>query len=74
MAERCERTELFVDQRAHCRGMTEPAPERPRSRPWFPAAFPGCCAECLDTFDEGDLIRSDGAGGWIADCCEGDDD
>ncbi|MEU4576630.1 hypothetical protein [Nonomuraea sp. NPDC023979] len=73
MTQRCEITELFTDQCAHCRRIPdEPAPERPRRRPWFPAAFPGCCAECLDTFDEGDLIRSDGAGGWIAECCDDD--
>ncbi|MGP4092981.1 hypothetical protein [Nonomuraea sp. KM90] len=41
--------------------------------PWFHAGYPGECA-CGASFDEGDQIRADGEGGWVAECCGGDDD
>jgi hypothetical protein len=66
-APRCPITELLVDQCAHCR----PAPARvePELGPWFAAAFRGRCASCDGWFDEFELIRADGAGGWLAQCC-----
>jgi hypothetical protein len=74
MAERCERTELLVDQCAHCRGVTEPAPARTVLGPWFPAGYPGWCSGCGQVFGQGDMIRADGCGEYLADCCGGDDD
>jgi len=62
MAERCERTELLVDQCAHCRGVTEPAPARTVLGPWFPAGYPGWCSGCGQVFGQGDMIRADGCG------------
>jgi hypothetical protein len=53
-AERCERTDLLVDQCAHCRG--EEAPRRSRASRPFPAAYVGSCALGLDFIDEGDTI------------------
>lgn len=42
--------------------------------PWFIAAYDGDCAGCGDEFCEGDEIRADGEGGWLARCCGGGDD
>jgi hypothetical protein len=43
--------------------------------PWFEARFDGECDDCGAEFEAGDQIRSDGAGGWLGECCgEGDDD
>lgn len=72
---RCEQTELFVDQCAHCRNVPDLArerPKRPRPGPWFAAGYLGNCSECDIRFEEGDQIRADGAGGWLPECC-GDD-
>jgi hypothetical protein len=52
----------------------DPTPERTSMGPWFPAGYDGHCGCCGDSFDEGDLIRSDGEGGWLAECCGDDDD
>lgn len=54
MPERCERTDLLVDQCAHCQGH-EKQPEKRTSRP-FEAAYPGSCSVDLDYIDEGDMI------------------
>lgn len=54
MAERCERTDLLVDQCAHCRGDEDkglPCTSRP-----FGARYPGSCSVDLDYIDEGDMI------------------
>lgn len=72
MPERCERTELFVDQCAHCRGV--PPPETLELNPytfgpWFPARYDGECTECGVDFAAGDEIRSDGFGGWLCGDC-----
>lgn len=32
--------------------------------PWFGAQFPGICESCNNGFEEGDMIRADGNGGW----------
>lgn len=74
MAERCERTELLVDQCAHCRGVTEPVPARTPYGPRFTAQWPGFCSCCGDEFASGEKIRADGCGGYLAECCGGDDD
>lgn len=79
--ERCTVTELFVNQCAHCYPKSmldddyptnQPAvdqDEESKYGPWFPAQYRGACGGCGDRFDEGDDIRSDGTGGWLATCC-----
>lgn len=37
--------------------------------PWFPCGHGGRCAGCYGRFEGGDLIRADGEGGWLAECC-----
>jgi hypothetical protein len=37
--------------------------------PWFTARFDGHCAGCDDPVGPGDLIRSDGSGGWLCTDC-----
>lgn len=70
--ERCPVTDLIASQCAHCRQVPvadlfdEPA-ERPG--PWFQAFYAGECAGCCDTFGEGEQIRADGHGGYLAECC-----
>lgn len=81
MTERCERTELLVDDCAHCRGHKsieeQVADERiqlgeARTR-WFNAIYPGKCAGCGTPFDEGNLIHGvPGHAGWVAECCAED--
>lgn len=73
MTQRCEITELFPDQCAHCRGiMSEPAQSPYANRPQTPARYPGWCSVCGEPFGQGDLIAADGIGGWRAECCAGD--
>lgn len=47
--------------------------ESPPLAPVVTAAFEGpCSVDCGSMIEEGDDIRSDGAGGWVhADCAEG---
>ncbi|WP_214103200.1 hypothetical protein [Acrocarpospora catenulata] len=71
MADRCELTELIREQCAHCR--PAPPPEPRLYGRWFAAQFPGDCAGCGERFEEGDEIRWDGEGGYLAECCGGDD-
>lgn len=75
-APRCELTELYVDQCTHCRPKTAPdavaeflAEREILLGLWFPAAYPGHCDQCGVSFDQGDQIRADGEGGWVAECC-----
>ena len=81
MTARCGLTELYVDQCAHCLGITteteraavDPVADFLNSPPvtlgpWITAAYPGEC-ECGGSFDEGEQIRADGEGGWLAECC-----
>ncbi|MDX3111547.1 hypothetical protein [Nonomuraea angiospora] len=64
-------TELIKGQCAHCMNIPEPPKRRPMT-PGLTARFPGHCAGCGWEFDAGEQIRSDGAGGWLAECCDGD--
>jgi hypothetical protein len=51
-----------------------PAPGRPGYGPWFPAGHPGACdGGCGGEIVPGDLIRADGAGGWLCRDCGADD-
>jgi hypothetical protein len=42
--------------------------------PWFIAAYDGDCSGCGADFEDGDEIRADGEGGWLARCCGADDE
>lgn len=75
--ERCERTELLVDQcacRDH-RGGVDPAQEQLRLRArlldsgdWFAAQYKGRCDGCSTPFPVGAAIQM-AAWGWRAECC-----
>ena len=65
---RCSVTELLVDQCGHCRPAPQTAPE-PTLGPWIAATYRGRCASCGARIEEFDRIRSDGEGGWLAECC-----
>lgn len=69
---RCDLTDLIKDQCAHCRNVPDPTPKRRPMATVFPASYSGDCAGCGSSFDEGEQIRSDGEGGWLAECCDGD--
>lgn len=73
MDERCALTDLIKDQCAHCRRIPEPTPRRIALTPRIIAQWAGFCAGCGEEFASGEQIRSDGAGGWLAGCCDGDD-
>ena len=85
MEERCERTDLLVDQ---CACPKHRAPVEPRKTgpvPWsgpdgrtarqsasrpFEARYGGMCADCGGWFEEGDMIQYNEDGELIAiDCC-----
>ena len=42
--------------------------------PWIDARFDSDCDGCGVFIEEGDPIRSDGAGGWLCAGCGEDDD
>jgi hypothetical protein len=72
-AERCERTELLVDQcgcvdhRGGCTPEEEAASDR-QPGPWITARYgDGRCTRNGCEISTGDRIRADGAGGW--ECC-----
>lgn len=69
--ERCGVTELLVEQCAHCRKVPDPAVEGAAGLgPWISARYRGKCSGCGLPFDVFDDIRGDGAGGWLARCCD----
>ena len=79
MSNRCDLTELLVEQCAHCRLphapiLPEPSDDQfdePAEKvgPWFPARWWGECSGCGERFEKYALIRGDGMGGWLAQCC-----
>lgn len=74
--QRCEITELLTDQCAcrRCRNIPDPSPRllgHPLAKP-FAAVYPGECSDCGDRFEVGDRIRRDGSGGYVAQCCAGE--
>jgi hypothetical protein len=83
VTDRCEFTDLPVDQCAHCLGLAA-EPERLAedraaylaSDRWTPARFPGRCAACGEwTIEEGDPIRLEEGLGWYgALCCDDPDE
>lgn len=42
---------------------------RRRFGPWFAAQFGGHCAGCQAELEQGEMIRSDGDGGWLCGTC-----
>jgi hypothetical protein len=74
---RCTVTDLLIDSCAHCRFPSAPTPPDPFSGPsaklgrWFTSAYSGSCSGCGEQFEEFDQIRSDGEGGYLAECCGG---
>jgi hypothetical protein len=37
--------------------------------PWVMARYSGICSGCGGHMAQNDLIRSDGEGGWLGECC-----
>lgn len=72
MTARCALTELFVSDCAHCRRIPDPLNEFRQYGTPFRAEYAGKCAGCGDDFHDGDTIRADGAGGYLASCCDPD--
>lgn len=58
--------ELHPDACAVCNGMD--ARRRPQI-PGFTARYAGQCPACLEVISPGDLIRSDGDGGYVHEEC-----
>jgi hypothetical protein len=55
--------------------LTGTSDEADRTPNYFTSRYDGDCSNCFRHFDSGDLIRSDGDGGWMAqDCCGDEDD
>lgn len=76
--ERCERTELLVDQCAcpEHRGGAVPDEQQAQLRArllakphWFAARYAGTCDCCGERFLVGTAIRMDLQRGWRAECC-----
>lgn len=71
-SERCERTDLLVEQCAHCRGHDEEG-SRPREKtgPRFAALFRSPCGGA-DDIEAGDEIVMWRGEAWHAECAEAD--
>lgn len=75
MPDRCDLTDLLPSDCAHCRMTPDPFAEPAARRtpgevgPRFTARHPGKCG-CGESFAAGDTIRADGAGGYLAACCD----
>lgn len=69
--ERCEISDLPKGQCAHCRPRPQPdQAARARYGPWTEARFTGECAgPCGGEIRPGEMIRSDGEGGWLCQRC-----
>lgn len=74
MADRCELTELLVDQCGHCLKTPSIEDEIQADRKaliergWFAAEFAGVCGTCRVGFGPGTAIQYH-PNGWIAECC-----
>jgi hypothetical protein len=74
---RCDTTDLFVDQCAHCAGHTSiedqvlvERAELLHQPGWFPARHGGTCRRCGEPFAPDTAIRRrEGREGYIAECC-----
>jgi hypothetical protein len=79
--DRCARTELLIDQCAHCRQLASIEEQAAAHRAallhqpgWFVAAYPGRCGHCGDPFVPGAAIRrmdsaGDATSTYLAECC-----
>ena len=72
--ETCCKHEMLREQCTECR--TRAVPERPRVSPrlgrWIEARFrTECDGPCAGEIEPGDVIRSDGEGGWLCGECGG---
>jgi hypothetical protein len=73
--ERCENTDLLVRECAHCKPRAS-LPPRDTSLfgRWFEAGHDSDCdGECGGEIEAGDMIRSDGEGGWLCTSCGADE-
>jgi hypothetical protein len=79
MASRCELTELYEDQCAHCRKI-EPDPvrtyypydsvDRVKIGVVITAQYPGACGLCGEHYEAGSKIGHAGEHGWVlVECC-----
>jgi hypothetical protein len=80
VTERCERTDLLVDQCAHCTGRdggesaeAERLKRLLTRRHVFPARYAGACSKCGEHFGEGAPIIGAGDGRYLGPCCMEDD-
>lgn len=67
---RCEKTELFVSQCAHCRHIE--APSRIATGEFgvrFRAQYDGTCASCLGPIEQGEIIARLFDGGFACEGC-----
>lgn len=79
MTDRCGKTDLIVNQCAHCLGHQSIEEKTLALRAtlladptWFAANFPGTCWGCGEYFAPGAAIQGAGlhlTGCWIAECC-----
>jgi len=68
--ERCELTELYISQCAHCRKLGDPPLRKRPGRSWFNAHYPGRCGECDNFIQVGDQIKPYGIdGGYLCRDC-----
>jgi hypothetical protein len=71
-ADRCYLTDLLITQCGHCKGLQtveQQASNELRPGPPFTSRYDGTCSSCGIEFWPGEMIRADGAGGWLAECC-----
>jgi hypothetical protein len=74
--ERCQITELLIEQCAHCRPAPAPDPfDTPTNLgPWFKASFGGYCGGCGEPYGAGERIRADlCCDGYLCEGCGADD-
>jgi len=69
MADRCDLTDLLVDQCACQTHRGEPAPDAGIRSGGVVAKFPGICSGCGDRIAIGDLITAVDSGGWVHAIC-----
>lgn len=73
--QRCEITDLLVDQCAHCRKLPDPVVEDdedsgpPELGPWFAAGYRSYCSDGGEVISPGERIRADGQGGYLCSFC-----
>lgn len=72
MTDRCDLTELFTDQCAHCTGHTDAPPtvDPAEVSHTFEARWRGACTNCDRWFEEGDTVgRLADGGGYVCPRC-----